>query len=157
MLTDPLDFWAQVLGESGTARALEFSSSTTCFRSYKIVYSAQQLSAARSEVIDTQEANCWCFGSTTWGYSSSIIYGMRVPKLLVLAAVFSLTSIVSVVTGATSLITVPVMIALGSEPHIAVAMNMFALIFLSTGGLIPFWKSGMVLRRCSLIWKRRKS
>ena len=47
------------------------------------------------------------------------------PKLLILAAVFFLTSIVSVVTGATSLITVPVMIALGIEPHIAVATNMF--------------------------------
>lgn len=72
---------------------------------------------------------------------------MHVPKLLILAAVFFLTSILSVVTGATSLITVPVMIALGIEPHIAVATNMFALIFLSTGGLIPFWKSGTVLRR----------
>jgi uncharacterized membrane protein YfcA len=69
------------------------------------------------------------------------------PKLLILAAVFFLTSIVSVVTGATSLITVPVMIVLGIEPHIAVATNMFALIFLSAGGLTPFWRSGMVLRR----------
>jgi uncharacterized membrane protein YfcA len=72
---------------------------------------------------------------------------MPLPKLLVLAAVFFLTSIISVVTGATSLITVPVMIALGIEPHVAVATNMFALIFLSAGGLAPFWKSGMVLRR----------
>jgi uncharacterized membrane protein YfcA len=54
---------------------------------------------------------------------------------------------VSVVTGATSLITVPVMIQLGIEPHVAVATNMFALIFLSAGGLAPFWKGGMVLRR----------
>jgi len=72
---------------------------------------------------------------------------MQGPKLLILAAVFFLTSIVSVVTGATSLVTVPVMIALGIEPHIAVATNMFALIFLSAGGLTPFWKSGIVLRR----------
>jgi uncharacterized membrane protein YfcA len=49
---------------------------------------------------------------------------MPVPNLLVLAAVFFLTSIVSVVTGATSLVTVPVMIALGLEPHIAVATSM---------------------------------
>lgn len=39
------------------------------------------------------------------------------------------------------------MIALGVEPHIAVATNMFALIFLSAGGLTPFWKSGGALRR----------
>jgi uncharacterized protein len=72
---------------------------------------------------------------------------MHVSKLLILAAVFFLTSVVSVVTGATSLITVPVMIAFGIEPHIAVATNMFALIFLSVGGLTPFLKGGMVLRR----------
>ena len=72
---------------------------------------------------------------------------MQIAKLLTLVAVFFLTSIVSVVTGSTSLITVPVMIQLGIEPHIAVATNMFALIFLSAGGLMPFWKNGMVLRR----------
>ena len=64
--------------------------------------------------------------------------GMQFPELLILVAVFFLTSIVSVVTGATSLITVPLMIALGIEPHVAVATNMFALIFLSAGALTPF-------------------
>jgi len=72
---------------------------------------------------------------------------MQVPKLLILALVFFFTSIISVVTGSTSLITVPVMIQFGIEPHVAVATNMFALIFLSAGGVAPFWKSGMVLRR----------
>ena len=71
---------------------------------------------------------------------------MQVPELLILVAVFLFTSIVSVVTGSTSLITVPVMIQLGIEPHVAVATNRFALIFLSAGGVAPFWKSGMVLR-----------
>lgn len=72
---------------------------------------------------------------------------MQGAQLLILAVVFFLTSIVRVVTGATSLVTVPVMIALGIEPHIAVATNMFALIFLSAGWLAPFWKSGIVVRR----------
>lgn len=72
---------------------------------------------------------------------------MSIEKLLILVGVFFVTSVVSVVTGSTSLITVPVMIQLGVEPHIAVATNMFALIFLSAGGLTPFRKSGMVLRR----------
>jgi uncharacterized membrane protein YfcA len=76
---------------------------------------------------------------------------MPVPKLLILGAVFFFTSIVSVVTGATSLITVPVMIALGIEPHIAVATNMFALIFLSAGGLTPFWRSGVLRRELPLM------
>jgi uncharacterized membrane protein YfcA len=37
--------------------------------------------------------------------------------------VFFFTSVISVVTGSTSLITVPVMIALGIEAHVAVATN----------------------------------
>jgi uncharacterized membrane protein YfcA len=40
------------------------------------------------------------------------------------------------------LITVPVMIQCGIEPHMAVATNMFALVFLSAGGLAPLWKGG---------------
>lgn len=72
---------------------------------------------------------------------------MPIAKLLTLVVVFIVTSVVSVVTGSTSLITVPVMIQLGIEPHIAVATNMFALIFLSAGGLTQFLKNGLVLRR----------
>jgi uncharacterized membrane protein YfcA len=57
-----------------------------------------------------------------------------------LVAAFFLTAAISVVTGGTSLITVPVMMQLGIEPHIAVATNMLALIFLSFGGTLPFLK-----------------
>jgi uncharacterized membrane protein YfcA len=70
---------------------------------------------------------------------------MQIPKVVVLVVVFLFTSIISVVTGSTSLITVPVMIQLGIERHVAVATNMFALIFLGAGGVVPFWKSGIVL------------
>ncbi|MGA6983071.1 MAG: sulfite exporter TauE/SafE family protein [Candidatus Sulfotelmatobacter sp.] len=59
-------------------------------------------------------------------------------KLSVLIAVFFFTSVISVVTGSTSLITVPVMIALGIEAHVAVATNMLALTFMSVGGSLPF-------------------
>lgn len=59
-------------------------------------------------------------------------------KLFTLVAVFFLTSVISVVTGSTSLITVPVMIALGIEAHVAVATNMLALTFMSVGGSLPF-------------------
>lgn len=55
-------------------------------------------------------------------------------KLSVLITVFFFTSVISVVTGSTSLITVPVMIALGIEAHVAVATNMLALTFMSVGG-----------------------
>ena len=58
-----------------------------------------------------------------------------------LIIVFFLTAVISVVTGGTSLITVPVMMQCGIEPHVAVATNMLALVFLSLGGTAPFIKS----------------
>ena len=58
-------------------------------------------------------------------------------KLLILIAVFFFTSVISVVTGSTSLITVPVMITLGIEAQTAVATNMLALTFMSVGGSLP--------------------
>jgi len=60
--------------------------------------------------------------------------------LLCLVAAFFFTATISVVTGGTSLLTVPVMLSFGFEPHVAVATNMFALIFLSLGGTLPFLK-----------------
>ncbi|MGH9511293.1 MAG: sulfite exporter TauE/SafE family protein [Terriglobales bacterium] len=72
---------------------------------------------------------------------------MPAAKLLLLIAVFFLTSLVSVVTGSTSLITIPVLVALGVETHVAVATNMLALTFLSAGGSIPFMGKGIINRR----------
>jgi len=66
---------------------------------------------------------------------------------MVLVVVFLLTSVISVVTGSTSLITVPVMIAFGIEPHVAVATNMMALILMSAGGSLPFMQKGVIERR----------
>lgn len=68
-------------------------------------------------------------------------------KLIVLVTAFFLTSVISVVTGSTSLVTVPVMIAVGVEPHVAVATNMMALIFMSVGGSLPFAQKGVLERR----------
>lgn len=59
-------------------------------------------------------------------------------QLLILIIVFFFTSIISVVTGSTSLITVPVMLQLGIEPRQALATNMLALTFMSVGGTLPF-------------------
>ena len=72
---------------------------------------------------------------------------MSFAKLLILVAVFFFTSLVSVVTGSTSLITVPVMIAVGIETHVAIATNMLALTFLSAGGSLPFLGKGIIHRR----------
>jgi len=71
--------------------------------------------------------------------------------MLLLISVFFLTSLISVVTGSTSLITVPVMIRFGIEPHVAVATNMMALVFMSIGGSLPFARKG-VIHRDRLPW-----
>jgi uncharacterized protein len=68
-------------------------------------------------------------------------------KLILLVVVFFLTALISVVTGSTSLITVPTMIAVGIEAHIAVATNMLALVFLSVGGSLSFKGKGVIERR----------
>ena len=68
-------------------------------------------------------------------------------KLLILIAVFFFTSLVSVVTGSTSLITVPTMIALGIETHVAIATNMLALTFMSVGGSLSFAGKGVIHRK----------
>lgn len=72
---------------------------------------------------------------------------MAPEKLVILIAVFFCTSVLSVVTGSTSLITVPVMIAFGIEPHRAVATNMLALTFMSVGGSLPFLRARAVKQR----------
>jgi len=71
-------------------------------------------------------------------------------KLIILIVVFFVTSLVSVVTGSTSLITVPVMMGLGIEAHVAIATNMLALTFMSVGGSLPFVGKGVLSRRLLL-------
>jgi uncharacterized membrane protein YfcA len=67
-------------------------------------------------------------------------------KIGLLIAIFFVTSVVSVVTGSTSLITIPAMISLGVEPHAAIATNMLALTFMSVGGFVPFVGKGILVR-----------
>ncbi|WLT39395.1 hypothetical protein NON20_07650 [Synechocystis sp. B12] len=60
------------------------------------------------------------------------------PQLLILATIFLITSIVSVVTGSNSLITIPVMMQMGIEGRTALATNMMGLTFMSIGASLPF-------------------
>ncbi len=69
---------------------------------------------------------------------------MAIYALIVLVIVFFLTSVVGVVTGSNSLIAVPVMFQFGVPPREAVATNMFALVFMSIGGTIPFLRQGKI-------------
>ncbi len=46
-------------------------------------------------------------------------------------------------TGANSLITIPVMLQFGIEPGVAIATNMLALTFMSIGGALPFIGKGV--------------
>jgi uncharacterized membrane protein YfcA len=52
-----------------------------------------------------------------------------------------------VVTGSNSLITIPVMLEFGISPASSIATNMFALIFMSIGGTIPFLKGDILKQR----------
>jgi uncharacterized membrane protein YfcA len=72
---------------------------------------------------------------------------MPVSSLITLIVVFFVTSVVGVVTGSNSLIAVPVMFQVGIDPRVAVATNMFALVFMSVGGTIPFLRTGTIKPR----------
>lgn len=65
-------------------------------------------------------------------------------ELILLILVFLATSFVGVVTGSNSLIAVPVMFQFGVDPKVAVATNMFGLVFMSIGGTIPFLRNGSI-------------
>ena len=65
-------------------------------------------------------------------------------ELILLILVFLATSFVGVVTGSNSLIAVPVMFQFGVDPKVAVATNMFGLVFMSIGGTIPFMTKGTI-------------
>jgi len=65
-------------------------------------------------------------------------------ELIILIVLFFLTSIVGVVTGSNSLITVPVMFQFGIEEKRAIATNMFGLTFMAIGGTIPFIRQGKI-------------
>ena len=67
--------------------------------------------------------------------------------LSILIAVFFVTSVVGVVTGSNSLIAVPVMFQFGIEPRVAIATNMFALVFMAAGGTIPFVRQKKIAYR----------
>lgn len=71
---------------------------------------------------------------------------MSFVSVAILVVVFFLTSILSVVTGSTSLITVPIMLQLGVEPRTALATNMVALTLMSVGGTLPYLGKGKLDR-----------
>lgn len=72
---------------------------------------------------------------------------MTTIQLLVLITVFLIASVISVITGSTSLITVPIMLQFGVEPRTALATNMLALTLMSVGGTLPFIGKGVIDRR----------
>ncbi|MEJ7624984.1 MAG: sulfite exporter TauE/SafE family protein [Pyrinomonadaceae bacterium] len=75
---------------------------------------------------------------------------MSITSLIILVIVFFVTSIVGVVTGSNSLISVPVMFQFGIDPRVAVATNMFGLTFMAVGATIPFLRQGRIdVRRVS--------
>jgi len=73
---------------------------------------------------------------------------LSISALILLVLLFFLTSIVGVVTGSNSLITVPVMFQFGIPAKVAVATNMFGLTFMAIGATIPF------VRRKTIYYKK---
>ena len=69
---------------------------------------------------------------------------MPLVDLIILTIVFFFTSVVGVVTGSNSLVTVPVMFQFGIDEKVAVATNMFGLTFMAIGGTIPFLRQGSI-------------
>jgi uncharacterized protein len=69
---------------------------------------------------------------------------MSTTALIVLIILFFATSVIGVVTGSNSLITVPVMFQFGVDPKVAVATNMFGLTFMNVGATIPFLRRGAI-------------
>jgi uncharacterized protein len=75
---------------------------------------------------------------------------MSTSALFVLIALFFVTTVVGVVTGSNSLITVPVMFQFGIDEKRAIATNMFGLTFMAIGATIPFLRAGRIdMRRLS--------
>ena len=72
---------------------------------------------------------------------------MTTTSLIILVLLFFVTTAVGVVTGSNSLITVPVMFQFGIDPKVAVATNMFGLLFMSVGATIPFLKKDVLNRK----------
>lgn len=64
--------------------------------------------------------------------------GLSVWALVMLTTVFFFTSAISMVTGSTSLITVPALLQARVEPQVAIATNMAALTLMSVGATLPF-------------------
>ena len=69
---------------------------------------------------------------------------MTLTSFILLILAFFLTSVVGVVTGSNSLITVPLMFQFGIDEKITVATNMFGLTFMAIGGTIPFVRRGNI-------------
>jgi uncharacterized membrane protein YfcA len=69
---------------------------------------------------------------------------MSTSDLILMLVLFFATSVVGVVTGSNSLVTVPIMFQFGIDAKVAVATNMFGLTFMAIGGTIPFVRQGTI-------------
>jgi uncharacterized membrane protein YfcA len=78
------------------------------------------------------------------GLSALPVKKMPISSLILLIILFFIMSVIGVVTGSNSLVTVPVMFQFGIDPKIAVATNMFGLTFMNIGATIPFVREGII-------------
>jgi uncharacterized protein len=69
---------------------------------------------------------------------------VSVGTLVALSLVYFAASVVGVVTGGNSLVTVPALIALGVMPRTAVATNMFAVTWMTASATVRFARAGRI-------------
>lgn len=69
---------------------------------------------------------------------------MTIAELIGLIILYFVTSVVGVVTGSNSLLTVPAMFQFEMDEKVAIATNMFGLTFMAVGGTIPFLRQGKI-------------
>jgi uncharacterized membrane protein YfcA len=96
---------------------------------------------------DLRKMTSVCYSAFTIFPASLFTFRLSPFALALLAALFFLTSVVGVVTGSNSLITVPAMFQFGIEPRMAIATNMFGLTFMAVGGTLPFLGKGTIDRK----------
>jgi uncharacterized membrane protein YfcA len=65
-------------------------------------------------------------------------------RLAIACAAGFLTAVVGVITGANSLVTVPVLVMCGLAPRAAIATNMFAITFMTLAATLRFARAGLV-------------
>ncbi len=127
-----------------------FSSTSSAFGSSLAYVSSLRSVISTPHILSVNRSSFFSFSPAcllAFSPLAQLVFGLALFPLLLLCLLFFLTSVVGVVTGSNSLITVPAMFLFGIDPRVAVATNMFGLTFMAVGGTLPFLGKGRFDRR----------